>query len=101
MVKELSLEQCDVKRACAVLKVSRSGYYDWQKRPVSKQKIANEKLGEQVIDIWKKSRETYGLPRIFSGLHHRQATTVPDSRIILHVGQHKIKTLDGAAVIPL
>jgi transposase InsO family protein len=83
MVEELSLEQCDVNKACAVFKVSRSGYYDWLKRPVSKQKIANEKLSEKVIDIWKMSRESYGLPRIFNELKNRD----------FHIGKNRIKKI--------
>ncbi len=83
MVEELALEQQDVKRACVVLKVSRSGYYDWLKRPISKQKIANEKLGEKVIHIWKKSRESYGLPRIFNQLKNEK----------FKVGKNRIKKI--------
>ena len=33
MVEELSFERQDITKCCVVLKVSRSGYYDWLNRP--------------------------------------------------------------------
>ena len=68
MVRELSFEQQDILKCCVVLKVSRSGYYDWLNRPVSDRKIANEKLALKIKKIWSDSRESYGLPRIFEKL---------------------------------
>lgn len=68
MVRELSLEQQDILKCCIVLKVSRSGYYDWLDRPVSDRKIANEKLTLKINKIWSDSRESYGLPRIVEKL---------------------------------
>lgn len=68
MVRELSFEQQDILKCCVVLKVSRSGYYDWLNRPVSDRKIANEKLAQQINKIWSDSRESYGLPRIVEKL---------------------------------
>ncbi len=68
MVEELNLEQQSVLHCCQTLEVSRSGYYDWLKRPESERKVANEKLTEQVKTIWEQSRGIYGLPRIFEKL---------------------------------
>lgn len=68
MIKELSHEKQDIKRCCLVLKVSRSGYYDWLNRPVSDRKLANEKLTIEIKSIWVMSRHTYGLPRIYAKL---------------------------------
>jgi putative transposase len=68
MVEELAIEQQDVNKVCVVLEVSRSGYYQWLKRPVSKRKAANAHLSEKVVGIWEKSRRRYGLPRIFNEL---------------------------------
>jgi len=47
-----------------VLKMSRSGYYDWRSRPVSARILANEKLTQKIKQIWTQSRGIYGLPRI-------------------------------------
>ncbi len=49
---------------CKVLGVSRSGYYAWIKRKPSKRTIENQKLMEQIRSIHKKSKGTYGSPRI-------------------------------------
>ena len=68
MVEELALEQRDVAQACRVLGVSRSGYYEWLKRPLSVRKTEEKKLAEQIRKIWEDSRETYGLPRIHDQL---------------------------------
>jgi putative transposase len=70
MVRELSFEQQDILKCCIVLKVSRSGYYDWLNRPASDRKIANEKLALQINKIWTDSRESYGLPRIVEKLKY-------------------------------
>jgi transposase InsO family protein len=62
---------------CKVLKVSRSGYYDWLSRDSSPRKLDELKLARIIEDIHQGSRKTYGSPRI-----HRQlkALGVPCSR---------------------
>lgn len=64
MVEELAFEQQDVGRSCDVLKVSRSGYYEWLKRPLSVRKTEDERIWVKIKLHWKKSRKTYGSPRI-------------------------------------
>ncbi len=49
---------------CRVLKVSRSGYYDWKGRPPSKRTRENDALTEKIREIHERSRETYGSPRV-------------------------------------
>jgi putative transposase len=49
---------------CKVLGVSKSGYYSWLKRKPSKRAIENQKLMEQIRQVHKKSKGTYGSPRI-------------------------------------
>jgi putative transposase len=49
---------------CKVIGVSRSGYYEWLKREPSKREIENQNLMEQIRNIHKKSKRTYGSPRI-------------------------------------
>ena len=58
-----------VARMCEVLKVQRSGYYAWRKQPLSAQKMANEKLTEQIRKIHQESKETYGSPRVHRELN--------------------------------
>ena len=49
---------------CKTLKVSASGYYDWQGRPPSKREQANTALTQQIRQTFVASDETYGMPRI-------------------------------------
>lgn len=49
---------------CNVLNVSRSGYYAWIKRPLSKRRERQVKLTDQIRRCLKDSRFTYGSPRL-------------------------------------
>jgi putative transposase len=53
---------------CKVLRVSRSGYYDWKDRPPSKRARENATLTHQIAEIHQRSRETYGYPRVHAEL---------------------------------
>jgi len=57
-----------VKKMCQALKVSRSGYYDWQNRGQSQRDRANQTLLEQIEKVYQESRNTYGSPRITADL---------------------------------
>jgi putative transposase len=50
---------------CRVLRVSRSGYYAWLKKPESKRAIENEKFLFNIRVFFNKSKGTYGSPRIY------------------------------------
>lgn len=60
--------QFDITPMCRVLKVSRSGYYDWLKREPSKRAKQDTILQEKMKAIWQNSRQTYGVPRIHAEL---------------------------------
>ena len=49
---------------CRVLKVSKSGFYDWRDRAPSARARADALLSEKIVRIHRDSRETYGAPRI-------------------------------------
>jgi len=51
-----------------VLKVSRSGYYQWIKYPESQRKIEDMDLKQKIVIIYHNSRRTYGSPRIYQKL---------------------------------
>ena len=61
-------QEFKITAMCRVLKVSRSGYYAWCQRPVSKREMANQKLTAQIEEIHQESRQTYGSPRIHAEL---------------------------------
>ena len=60
-----------MSRMCAVLQVSKSGYYDWRQRSTSERKQANEKLLMAIRREHEASRQTYGSPRIHAALQRQ------------------------------
>lgn len=53
---------------CRVLRVSRSGYYEWKDRPPSNRDRENATLTERIREIHQLSRGTYGYPRVHAEL---------------------------------
>lgn len=53
---------------CQTLKVARSAYYRWLKQPLSSVVLRNQFLTEQIAQLFKNSRQTYGSPRIHHAL---------------------------------
>ena len=52
--------QFSVSRMCAVLKVSRNGYYDWRDRPESKRAQEDRTVLNQIRVVHTRSRQAYG-----------------------------------------
>ncbi len=53
---------------CRMLGVSRSGYYDWKDRPPSRRSCEDAALTGEIREIHRRSRETYGSPRVHAEL---------------------------------
>jgi putative transposase len=53
---------------CRMLGVSRSGYYDWRGRPPSSRNRENATLTSKIREVQRRSRETYGSPRVHAEL---------------------------------
>jgi hypothetical protein len=49
-----------VSRLCRTLGVTRSGFYDWQRQPLSDRALADWLLTEQIRGIFDESEQTYG-----------------------------------------
>jgi len=49
---------------CRVLRVSRSGYYEWLRRPESSRHREDRRLSQAIMAIHRRSRATYGSRRI-------------------------------------
>ncbi len=57
-----------IKFMCRMLGVSRSGYYGWRDRPFSARNRADAALTKRIQEIHRRSRETYGSPRVHAEL---------------------------------
>jgi transposase InsO family protein len=55
-----------VRRLCLYLKVSPSGFYDWEQRQVHPcaRALENQSLAQEIDQIHTRSRKTYGAPRV-------------------------------------
>jgi transposase InsO family protein len=60
-------EQGNVAKACELLEVSRSAFYDWHQHLPSRRDVADAELTERIEAIYDDSKGTYGWPRV-----HRQ-----------------------------
>ncbi|GAA3399389.1 IS3 family transposase [Cryptosporangium minutisporangium] len=60
--------QHNVKRACELLKVSRSAYYQHQRDEPSDRDRVDQALTDEITDIHETSKGTYGAPRIHAEL---------------------------------
>lgn len=56
--------QFPMRLMCRALEVSRSGYYAWRGRPVSRRCMKNRRLVDRIKAVHEKSRRTYGSPRV-------------------------------------
>ncbi|MEM7675881.1 MAG: IS3 family transposase [Myxococcota bacterium] len=61
-------EQHEVSVLCRMLGVSRSGFYAWAHRPRSKRQSEDDRLKLLIRAIYRRSRGTYGAPRIHAEL---------------------------------
>jgi putative transposase len=62
--------QHSVTLLCNALGVSRSGFYDWCDRPMSKRAVRHLKLTEKITDIHASTKQIYGSPRIHGELRN-------------------------------
>ncbi len=69
-----------VKRMCELAEVPRSSFYAWVNRTPSARDRADVELFEIIADIHRRSRNTYGAPRIYGQLR-RRGIRVAKSRV--------------------
>jgi putative transposase len=103
-------DEFEITIMCRVLQVSRSGYYAWRQRPVSARKMANDKLKDQIKEIYQQSRQTYGSPRIHAELsengvkcgHNRVARLMREEQLwAKQKGKFKVTTTDSTHDYPV
>jgi len=69
-----------VSEMCRTLGVSRTGYYAWKSRGPSQRQKDDDTLAVKVLEVHKKSRQTYGRPRIHDKLK-KQGVRVSGKRL--------------------
>ncbi len=57
-----------VSLLCKIVGVSKSGYYAWKSRPPSKRSRDDADLTGRIVEVYRRSRETYGYPRVHAEL---------------------------------
>lgn len=77
----------NIKKACKILKISRSGYYDYLKRRKSNRAIENEALTEMIEDIFHQNKGRYGARRIQLVLE-RQGIKINSKRVSKLMSAH-------------
>ena len=76
-------DQFRIRSMCRVLGVSRSGFYAWSGRPLPRRETRNEALIVQIRETFRRSRGTYGSPRIHRAL----------KKVGVSCGRHRVARL--------
>jgi putative transposase len=84
VIASLTGQGFDVQRACTMLGVSVSGYYDWKVRPPSARTLRHAWLAGEIAQVHKDSGGTYGTLRITAELRYGRG---------IHVGKEQVHLL--------
>ncbi len=82
-----------VSRLCRTLGVTRSGFYDWQRQPLSDRALADWLLTEQIRSIFDESEQTYGSPRVFKELKLGRGMQVGEKRVARLMRQAGLRSI--------
>ena len=75
---------------CRVYGVTRAGYYAWRSRGRSARERGNEKLTDRIRAVHRRSRGTYGSPRVYRALRER-GCRASENRVARLMRVHRIK----------
>ena len=89
MVEELA-QDYPVRALCDVLKVSRSGYYAWRHRQETARAIANRRLAEEIVRVYRQKKGRYGSPRVTQQLR-REGQVCNHKRVERLMRKHGLK----------
>lgn len=98
MIQSLATDH-DVIELCGLLEVSTSGYYAWVGRKPGKRQRANQDLTEQIREVHKASRKTYGSPRITRALR-KQGVKCGKKRVARIMKENKLRGAQKARFRP-
>lgn len=68
LIEAEKAEGGNVAKACTLLEVSRSAYYEWSKHRPSRRQLADAELADKIAEVFDASRGTYGWPRVHAAL---------------------------------
>ena len=90
-----------VKELCALLEVSRSGYYAWGRRKPCRRQLQNEQLLQRIKEVHRQSRQSYGSPRVTRQLRKDGSLTANLSSPFLSTRQTRddSSTQSGSKVV--
>ena len=91
---EEQASQHRVGKLCLVLRVSRSGYYAWKKRPTSRRTKTNQTLLAEIRRIHQGDFQVYGSPRVHEELVAR-GFPCSQNRVARLMRAHQIQALPG------
>jgi putative transposase len=89
MVQEMA-KYYPVRELCAVLEVTRSGYYAWCNGQETARQIANRLLAEQIHRVHREKKGCYGSPRVTQQLR-REGQRCNHKRVERLMRQHGLK----------
>ena len=79
---------------CRVLRVQRSGYYAWKKKPKSKRTLADEALLVKIKQSFDDSQSVYGSPRVHCDLRE-DGVLCGEKRIARLMRQAQLRSVRG------
>ncbi|WP_235533317.1 IS3 family transposase [Paenibacillus sp. Leaf72] len=82
---------CRVAKLCAAMGVSRSGYYKWTTRKVSKREKSRKKLVQRIRRIFLDSRRLYGSPKVTQMLH-KQGRKISEKTVARMMKEQGLKS---------
>ncbi|MDH6246469.1 DDE-type integrase/transposase/recombinase [Mycobacterium sp. OTB74] len=91
----MAAEGLPVQKACRLLSVAESGYYEWRSRPPSARAVRHAWLTEQIRAVHTASRGVYGARRVHAELTLGLGLVVGHNQVELLMAHAAIKGLPG------
>ncbi len=79
-MKKLELRRINIKRTSDLLEISRSSYYSYKNKKISKRSLEEQRLKEEIREIWVLNEKKYGSPKI-QGELRKKGMKVSERRI--------------------
>ena len=91
-MKKLELRRKNIKRTSDLLEISRSSYYSYKNKKISKRSLEEQILKEEIREIWLLNEKKYGSPKI-QGELRKKGMKVSERRIQKLMKEMGIKSI--------